>query len=460
MMTTGTTFLLILWVGSHLAIVLTIRDSKFRLPVFGIIGFSLLVVYAMKPYTYDLQNYSIFFNTGFIETFGWHLPGGKFQLDGRDTTGEPFTQGFEPGFRLLAKAGNSLLPTGSLVPRFDPNVGDFEVRGPPRSDPMIFLVMLVGFIMLYSAAKHICHRKGNNPNDERLRMITAGPIILGSVFFLLGSQNSLRQFLGVSIIVLALSALSSRRYVICLVLVLLSAAFHKWAPILGLIGVTVILLGRLSINNRSRLQILRFPIVWVTSLLNLVTRGVIEKVFLQLYATGRFVPLPVKEICRLSSGETLSLMLGITTIALIKGIAILGIFTMDIPFVEDLKPYLIMEDQYETIERLSSFVKVGAIFVVFACSELLLGRTSTSGRIDIHSLRRMIFVFVIPLAVYPEIFSRLLILYWAIELVFLVWGLSSSEKRPRMAAAVVFAAYGFAPNAINILIGPRWFYNL
>ena len=53
-MTTAAAFLWILWIGSHLAIVLTIRDSKFRLPVFAIIGFSLLVAYAMKPYTYDL----------------------------------------------------------------------------------------------------------------------------------------------------------------------------------------------------------------------------------------------------------------------------------------------------------------------------------------------------------------------------------------------------------------------
>ncbi|SVD12371.1 uncharacterized protein METZ01_LOCUS365225, partial [marine metagenome] len=53
-MTTGTALLLILWIGPHLAILLTIRDSKFRLPVFAIIGFSLLVAYAIKPYTYDL----------------------------------------------------------------------------------------------------------------------------------------------------------------------------------------------------------------------------------------------------------------------------------------------------------------------------------------------------------------------------------------------------------------------
>ena len=458
-MTTGTALLLILWIGPHLAILLTIRDSKFRLPVFAIIGFSLLVAYAIKPYTYDLTRYSIFFDTGYIETWGWHSPGGKFALDIRDTTGVPFAQGFEPGFRFIARAGNFLLPRGSLIPRLDPDAGDFEVRDPTRSDAIVYLIMVCGFIPLYIGAKRFIHSKGNGQNSEFLRIITSGPLIFGSVFFLLGSQNSLRQFLGVSIIILALSMLASRRYATCLVLVLLSTTFHKWSPILGLIGVTLMALGRLNVRNCSKLQILHFPIVWASSLLSLVKRGVIEKVLLQCDAMGRFVPLPVKEICRLSSGEMLSLALSITTVALIKGIAILGIFTADIPLIGDLKPYLIMADQYESMERLSSFVKAGSLIAVFACSEILLGRRSISGSEDIRSLRRMIFVFVIPLVIFPEIFSRMLILYWAIELIFVVWALSSSEVRARLSAAAVFVAYGFAPNAINVLIGTHWIHS-
>ena len=114
-MTTGTAFLLILWVGSHLAILLTIRDSKFRLPVFAIIGFSLLLAYVMTPYTYALQRYSIYFETGFIEWFGYHTPNDELQLDPRDTTGDPYAQGYEPGFRFIARAGALLLPKGSLM---------------------------------------------------------------------------------------------------------------------------------------------------------------------------------------------------------------------------------------------------------------------------------------------------------------------------------------------------------
>jgi hypothetical protein len=453
-MTTATAFLLILWIGSHLAIVLTIHDNKFRLPAFAIIGLLLLVVYAIKPYTYDLQKYSIYFDTGFIETVGWSSPGGKFQLDERDTTGLPFRQGFEPGFRWLAKAGNIALPKGSLVPRIDPDAGDLKERGPPRSDAMVYLVMLVGFFILYSGAKRFIARNGDNRSGKRFRIITAGPIVFGSIFFLVGSQNSLRQFLGVSIVVLALSMLASRRHVTCLILIFFSAAFHKWAPILGAIGVTLMLGGRLITGNISKVRILYFPISWMTKLLKLAKGAVAGKFQFQLAAIGRFVPLPVQVICRLSSGEMLSLMLGIMTIAMIKGIAILGIFTTDLPLVGDLKPYLIMGDQYASMERLGSLVKAGAVFVVFACSEILLGRKLASDSGDIRSLRRMLFVFVIPLAVYPEIFSRILILYWAIELILVVWALNSNQIRTRLAAGAVFVAYGFAPNAINVLIGP------
>jgi len=78
----------------------------------------------------------------------------------------------------------------------------------------------------------------------------------------------------------------------------------------------------------------------------------------------------------------------------------------------------------------------------------------------VRSLRRTIFVFIMPLVVYPEIFSRVLILYWAVELVFVVWALSSSAIRSRLAAGVVFVAYGLAPNAINVLIGPNQLHSL
>ena len=66
--------------------------------------------------------------------------------------------------------------------------------------------------------------------------------------------------------------------------------------------------------------------------------------------------------------------------------------------------------------------------------------------------------FILPFAVYPELFSRLIIFYWAVEMLFLVWALNSDRTRVRFSGAAVFIAYGFAPNAINVLIGPNWLY--
>ena len=101
----------------------------------------------MKPYTYDLNKYSIFFNTGYIPYHAWSSPDGEFQVNPLDTTGDLFDQGFEFGFKWLAKVGKITLPEGSLVPRIDADFGDFKERGPPRSDAMIFSIMGLGFFI-------------------------------------------------------------------------------------------------------------------------------------------------------------------------------------------------------------------------------------------------------------------------------------------------------------------------
>ncbi len=75
-------------------------------------------------------------------------------------------------------------------------------------------------------------------------------------------------------------------------------------------------------------------------------------------------------------------------------------------------------------------------------------------------LRRRTIAFILPLIFYPEIFARVLALYWAVEVLFLVWAMNSDILRVRLGGATVFIAYGFAPNAINVLIGPNWIYSL
>ena len=423
-MTAGGILLLMLWMGSHLLVLNTVRVTRPSYITFVMISMMLMLAYLMKPYTYDLNKYSIFFHTGFIPVQAWHSPNDEFRLDPLDTTGEPFDQGFEVGFRWLAKIGSKVLPAGSLVPRLDADFGDFRKRGPPRSDAMIFLIMGLGFMVLLAGVRSFGIRSDGRSYFSAADLFLTAPIILGSVFFVLGSQNSLRQFLGLAIVVLAMASMSSRRYFVSAILVVLSGVFHKWSPILGLIGIYLVILGSTSKTN---------------------------------HAMGEVHPF------RLSRPEALALVSGVVLAVLIKSIMVTGVFNLDIPLIGDLKPYVIKANGFNivnSLEKISVLLKACMIFGLVLISEGLIGKTKRNGPVtnDIRSLRRRTIVLILPLVIYPEIFSRVMVLYWVVEMVFLVWALNSNKTRVRLGGAVVFVAYGFAPNAVNVLAGPNWLY--
>ena len=423
-MTAGGILLLMLWMGSHLLVLNTVRVTRQPHITFVMISMMLMLAYLMKPYTYDLNKYSIFFHTGFIPVQAWHSPNDEFRLDPLDTTGEPFDQGFEVGFRWLAKIGSKTLPAGSLVPRLDADFGDFRERGPPRSDAMIILIMGLGFMVLLAGVRSFGIRDYSKTYFRAIHLFPAAAIILGSVFFILGSQNSLRQFLGLAIVILAMGSMASRRYFVSAILVVLSGIFHKWSPILGMIGIYLVMLGSVSKNN---------------------------------HATGEVHPF------RLSYPETFALISGIMLVILIKSIMVTGMFNLDIPLLDDLKAYVIKTNEFNlvnSVERISVLLKGCMIFGLVLISECLIGRTKRNESVtnDIRSLRRRTIVLILPLIIYPEIFSRVMLLFWAIEIIFLVWAFKSDKTRVRLGGAVVFVAYGFAPNAVNVLVGPNWLY--
>ena len=63
-MTPASIFLLILWVGAHgLIIAVALRLSGVRAALV-LSAFMLILVFLLKPYTYDLNKYSIYLNTG------------------------------------------------------------------------------------------------------------------------------------------------------------------------------------------------------------------------------------------------------------------------------------------------------------------------------------------------------------------------------------------------------------
>ena len=124
-------------------------------------------------------------------------------------------------------------------------------------------------------------------------------------------------------------------------------------------------------------------------------------------------------------------------------------------YLSEIKQYGLMD--YSLLDSrsgpLMKLLVVGSIVLV---SELIMGEQTRNARFDIRAIRLALFSFMIPLIVYPEIISRYLSFYFAIEMLYLCWAYMSFNKRMQMAAGLVFASYGFAPNGINILMGPEW----
>ena len=121
-----------------------------------------------------------------------------------------------------------------------------------------------------------------------------------------------------------------------------------------------------------------------------------------------------------------------------------------IPILEDFKIYLV---QMKTVVPSA---KIILVVLVVVGSELAVGRSE--GRIEgtLRRFRRATLCFIVPLALYAELFSRLLFCYMGVELLFILWSVTHNRMKKRIGGVVVFLAYGFAPNAYNVLVGPGW----
>jgi len=412
----GVIVLASVWILGHLLFIAIIsRENLRRLPLI-LAGVLFLVVYLIKPYTYDLEKYSIYFVTGYIPSFHWHTPHDGFQLDPRTTTGYPYTA-YEHGFRWVSKLGNYLLPTGSLVPRYDRDYWDFQERGPPRHDAMVLLISILSVTSLVFTTRKLLRASGILKIDRLEDIVLIVVITLGSVYFFIGSQNTIRQFLGLLFVLLAVNAVVSKKYITTIIWILCASLFHRWAIVFGIVATTAAI-------------------------------GVMHCIKHSIYTEIR-----PDRITRL---ETLSFVGGICTVILIKGLAVSGAFHADYPLIGDLKAYVIDQDQFQMFERLESWVKVVAIIVLFGLTEFVQGTSKIYRQFDIRLLRRVMLCAILPLAIFPEIFARMLFLYWMIEMVFVISALLSQQRRTKVAGLLVFVAYGFAPNALNILLGPQW----
>jgi hypothetical protein len=104
-------------------------------------------------------------------------------------------------------------------------------------------------------------------------------------------------------------------------------------------------------------------------------------------------------------------------------------------------------------ERSPSWLKILAISVVYFVSQSLFMKTNTTGNIQtFKSVRTFYFFFLIPLSMLPEAFARLAYFYYALEMMLVAALLTQGTKFiHRLAACFILVAYGFAPNALNVI---------
>ena len=412
-------FLLGVWIVAHLLVLFSIRADKGRHRIFILISILLAMACVLKPYTYDLKKYVVYFETGHIPgKYSWKFSDDGVELDPRESFSEPFAvnSGYEKGFRLLAKVGNQLIPHGFGIPRID-TAGVLAWEKNSRADVLLTLIMIVGIIVLFSTSRKFISNHTVDGYRDKVSPSIAIAIILGSIFFLLGSQNTLRQFLGVLMVVSAGAMFVSRKYVQALAFVILAGWLHRWAPILGFILFPLLMFSCGFMSARKHREILPF---------------------------------------RFHAEEWYSLLLGIFVVIAIKAVVVLGLDKSGISYFNDLGGFVTRAAEIRSEERWSTVPKALVIFGLFFATELLVGRTTKSDALDIRMLRRCVFLFVVTFAFFSEIFSRLLILYWAIEVIFLIWTLNGKNFRARIAGSLLFITYGLAPNGLNVLTGPVW----
>jgi len=377
--------------------------------------------YLLKPATGDLPKYSIYFSTGHMPIHPYTFSEGEVFLDPFDQTGEKFGQGPQgaKGFAWLSK-GLSVLPDGPLLPRLSLGGTDRYV-----SDGPIIAILLVSCLCLVLACKNFGFFRQGLYGDTRSAIISIS-LILGSVFTFVGSQNSLRQFLGVCILLLSWSLLHNRKYVFGFVALLAEASFHRWVILFFCVSVVICVIAKSRPLERQPIAL-----NWIN-----------YKVAVYAILLAGFSLLIMKIALLEVTHQTLSLL-----------------WKNDI-FLPDIKKYIYYNQDHLIPDRVGSFAKLAILFCVYLASEAILGKYGSTDAPIFRNIRTATFFFIAPFAVFPEVFSRLMHVYLATELLLVISCFLSTNNRYRWSGAFVFFGYAFAPNAINILLGKEWIYAL
>ena len=388
----------------------------------------LMCAYLLKPATSDLSRYSVYFNSGFTTDRPYSVTsGGDVMVHPSDTTGEPFLQAFDanPGFGFFARVIHSLDLQRPILPRF----AVFKKRYVSDGPVVVILLMGLGCLLL-SCLSLLHHSRELAVLWSRPQLLLYWmPLILGSLFFMLGSQNALRQFLGLIFLMIAISFLFERRVFWSVMTLAAAISFHQWSVVF--FGIACCLFyGEKIISSSFR-------------------SGPIEGRSITAAVGGLILGcLAVAVVKTVVSGVLETIDTGILGQTLSNVVHNLSIYS-------EVKQYVRM-DWSNLPSRMGGITKVALLGGLLVLSEALLGKATLPTRWNIRVFRIGLFCFLAPLAIYPEILSRLVLFYLAVETLFVCMAVSSNQMRARLAGSIVFIAYGVAPNGLTILLGREW----
>lgn len=402
-----TLILLAGWILSH-AIMWGILIRKYKNPVLFTATALIIAIYLVKPATGDLWGYAFYFDTGYshhwadktlttLRSDGYKLedipPGYR--------TGEAYLQRFQhsPAFAWAVKISADILPHGPLLPRFEA-LGNRWV-----SDSFLILIVLLGLlsigVVVFLSGSELVRA---DSHLDKLREIV--PLSLGSVFFFVGSQNSIRQFLMLACCLIFFSALRKRKYL--------------WSLLFGF--------GTVTLHQ--------FGLVFLVLITILMAPGLVS---LERAANWkRFY---------IFSSVLLGLIIGLLLAFGLK---------MSVWFhIQEISQFIFLDDSKDAF-RTSALIKLGAVAFILLLSEICAGSYDSRTEYDLRYLRVAVFFSLLPLVIFPEVFSRVLFLYFGIEMLYMFHAISRDNIRYVTSGLVVFSSYGLAPNALNVLVGKGW----
>ena len=418
----GIVIVLVLWILPHILFLrlVTVGFCKNTLVICIV---CLATVYAIKPVTFDLPKYSTYLASGHLAMLPYsYSKEYGLVLNSTDTTGSPFVQSYpyDRAFVQLARGLHHLLPIGPYLPRVA--AGHYRYV----SDFQVIAISILGLFILMLACLVACRTMLDKESITQT-ILYCLPIVMGSVFFMIGSQNAVRQFLGMSVILLALSLFSKRQYLIALIAIVLATSLHHWSIVFGIFClVATIGIRFVATSNQHSSSIGAF--------LKHMTLGL---------TIGACAVVGIKLII---SGS-------------LNHIDMFQYISANTSYFGELKQYGLM-NMSELLSRSGAEKKLILVGILFLVSELILGRTRSINDFDTRSFRVVTYSFLIPLSIYPELMSRVLLFYFGVEILFICWAVMREERRARLAGWIVLMGHGFALNSINVLIGPEWLYSL